>query len=280
MSTSPPETIAWPKVTATDEETLVRLVVPYVRWLDPRLVAEVKQDNLTQLAVWEELLTHWAIPADLYVWPGSACAFPGIRRRAGKGNEQAQHCLRFDHNGNRLAHRVWELLGSSGTQFKVDRANYELVHLFPHQPTEWEKLFTTNEKSASRLRRILPVDWQKQLGQWTERLTQNGLPALFSNPANMCFLPGTLVRPTDNDSLLRLVLWRKAILLYGADTLFPPDLASPLAAWLKAMPEPAGLNWSQCYHGSEARLQALLVVRQQHLKEFLVSNPHLDLLLP
>jgi hypothetical protein len=270
MSETRPSLASWPRVALVDEEALVRLVVPYVRWLHPDLVAQVQEDNAQYLEDWQNILRQHAIPADLYVWTGSACAFPGVRRRSGKGDEKTQSCLKFDQNGNRLAHRIWELLGASTKQFKAERAGYELVHLFPHQPDEWRKLLA---ESDTELTYRLPMRWREQLADWQTRLTQTGLPALFSNPANMCFLPGSLVRPTDNASLLRLVLWQKAIKLYGIAALLPPGVAEPLAGWLSELPEVAGLDWSECYHGSTNRMQHLIKERDRKLKHFQLAQP-------
>jgi hypothetical protein len=270
MSEAHPYLTPWPSVTTDDEEALVRLIVPYVRWLHPDLVVQVQEDNARYLGDWQSLLQRHAIPADLYVWPGSACVFPGVRRRSGKTNEKDQNCLDFDQNGNRLAHRIWELLGVSTKQFKAERAGYELVHLFPHQPNEWQKLLA---ESDTQLPYKLPAQWREQLGNWQAKLKQTGLPALFSNPANMCFLPGSLVRPTDNASLLRLVLWKKALSLYGRDALLPPGLTEPLASWLNELPEIPGLDWSKCYHGSIGRMQHLIDERDKKLKQFQVAQP-------
>jgi len=268
MSDVHPSLAPWPSVTTADEEALVRLVVPYVRWLHPDLLTQVQEDNERYLRNWQELLQRYTIPADLYVWPGSACVYPGVRRRSGNTDEKAQNCLVFDQNGNRLAHRIWELLGTK--QFKKERAGYELVHLFPHQPNEWRKLLAEGE---TELPYRLPARWREQLGDWQAVLAKTGLPALFSNPANMCFLPGSLVRPTDNASLLRLVLWQKAIQLYGRDALLPPGVAEPLAGWLSELPEIDGLDWSQCHHGSAERIQHLIAERDDKLKKFQLAQP-------
>lgn len=270
MSDVHPSLVPWPSVITADEEALVRLVVPYVRWLHPDLVARVQEDNARYLEAWQELLQRHAIPADLYVWPGSACVFPGVRRRSGKANEKDKSCLSFDPNGNRLAHRIWELLGTSTKQFKAERAGYELVHLFPHQPNEWQKLLAEAETEFPYR---LPARWREQLGNWQTVLARTGLPALFSNPANMCFLPGSLVRPTDNASLLRLVLWQKAIQLYGRNALLPPGMAEPLADWLNELPEIVGLEWSKCYHGSIGRIKHLIKERDKKLKQFQLAQP-------
>jgi hypothetical protein len=250
----------WPKVSDHDAEALVRLAVPYVRWLNPALVEALAQDNTARYADWVAALRQADINPDLYVWPGSACVFPGIRRKVGRSEELGgigAHSFMLDKSGNHLAHRVWERLGATKNGFKAEREGYELVHLFPHQAAEWRKLF----KQQPDLLRNLPADWQG-------RLADHGLPGLFSNPANMCFLPSAMVRPTDSRSQFRHVLWQQALRLFGGVTLLPSGVAGPIAQWLGTLPEPAHLNWSQCYHGEKNHLQKLLNDRQAHLVRY------------
>lgn len=256
---SDPALEMWPAVTQFDAEALVHLAVPYVRWMNPDLVTALAADNDKHQLAWESVFRRAGIPSDLYVWPGSTCIFPGVRRKPGKGESIAivADKLRFDQNGNRLAHRVWEQLGTKVGTFKTEREGYELVHLLPHQPAEWQKLF----KQQPACRTALPSDWQ-------QRLATNGLPALFSNPANMCFLPAVMVRPTDGNSLLRQVLWKKALDLFGRSALLPPRLAEPFEQWLQTLPSPAKLNWSQRYHGDAAHLHRLLKDRHNELKRY------------
>ena len=254
--------LSWPKVSSADEEALVRLAVPYVRWLNPALVQALANENTTQQAAWDALLLQGGIQPDLYVWPGSACVFPGIRRKVGRYEELGgvgAHSLQLDRSGNHLAHRVWERLGATQAGFKTERAGYELVHLFPLQAAEWRTLFKQQPETAA----IISLEWHT-------RLQAEGLPGLFSNPANMCFLPGTMVRPTDGKSLLRHVLWKQALHLYGASALLPPGVAEPLSQWLHTIPEPTNLTWSTYYHGDESHLHKLLLDRKAHLTPYQV----------
>jgi hypothetical protein len=250
----------WPPVSAADAEALVRLAVPYVRWLHPALVAALADDNTEESSSWHTVLQRADIGPDLYMWPGSACVFPGIRRKVGKlevlGGVGA-HSLMLDKSGNHLAHRVWERLGATQNSFKKAREGYELVHLFPHQAAEWHKLFRQQPEVADSLPAV-----------WREKLAQHGLPGLFSNPANMCFLPSAMVRPTDSRSQLRHVLWQRALQLFGSAALLPPDVDGPIQQWLSTLPVPANLNWSTRYHGDREHLQKLLSDRHMHLQKY------------
>jgi hypothetical protein len=251
----------WPRVSPEDELLLVRIVVPYVRWLQPQLVRRLVHDNRMQFSAWQELLRRKATYPHLYLWPNTACAYPGFRRKVGKHEKAGTagaHSLLLDKSGNQMGHKPWELLATTASDFKKLRKQYELVHLFPHKPAEWKKLLPQ-----------LPEQVQKAIPQaWHRRLKANGLPGLFSNPANTCFLPNALVRPTDGQSLLRQVLWKQALRLYGSSSLLPPPLAKAFRLWLRSQPDPTDLQWSKAYHGENSALQKLLDDRNQRLLSF------------
>ena len=252
----------WPRrVAEADQEALVRLAVPYVRWLSPTLVTLLAADNTTHQAPWQQVLTHGNVLPDLYLWHGSACAYPGRRRKTG-GTERAgmaaEQCLATDVSGNNLAHRVWELLGSTKRGFVQSRPGYELVHLFPHKGTEWKKLLRLLDKEQPATMALLPPDWRS----WLEAY---GLPGLFTNPANMCFVPNTFVRPTDGHSLFRQVLWKRALTLFGPEALLPLPVAEAVAGWLDTLPDVENLRWSSLYHGLPEKLPTLLRDRSDRL---------------
>lgn len=253
----------WPPVSNAHAELLTRLVVPYARWIRKGLIEQLVIANMTDLSRWQKLLREKNIEPDLYLWTGSACAYPGIRRKNGKtetvGGTGTQS-LALDIDGNALGKRAWGILAHSANSFKKVRKDYELVHLFPHKADEWGKLL---DLLPSNVRDQVPPLYQKQL-------RDHGLPGLFSNPANTCFLPSALVRPTDGDSLLRRALWVHALDLYGVATLLPPELAAPLEDWLRSVPLPDKLEWSkpENHHGEESSLVKLIQDQQKHFKKY------------
>lgn len=263
MSKNDTITKKWAPVSASDEETLVRLAVPYVHWYSPNLVAALAADNTTHRAAWQAVLVKGKVAPDLYLWPGSACAYPGRRRKTGskeKAGKPAAQCLATDTSGNHHAHRVWELLSAKPKDFTQLRPNYELVHLFPHKASEWKKLLKLLDEHDATLTAHLPADWR-------DYLETHGLPGLFTNPANMCFVPNTFVRPTDGDSLFRKLLWKRALHSFRHDALLPQPVADILANWLAALPEPAGLQWNTDYYGTATHLPKLLAARRQFLQK-------------
>jgi hypothetical protein len=56
MTLSNPALEMWPLVSAADAEALVRLAVPYVRWLHPALVAALADDNTKESSSWHAIL--------------------------------------------------------------------------------------------------------------------------------------------------------------------------------------------------------------------------------
>lgn len=264
MNILDPASEMWPRVTDADQQALVRLAVPYVRWLKPDLVALLAVDNTKHRIAWQRVLTHGNVLPDLYLWPGSACAYPGRRRKTG-GTEQAgmaaAQCLATDVSGNNLAHRVWELLGSSKRGFVQSRPGYELVHLFPHKAAEWKKLLRLLDEEQPSTVALLSPGWRN----WLE---VHGLPGLFTNPANMCFVPNTFVRPTDGHSLFRQVLWKRALSLFGPEALLPLPVADAMAGWLASLPAVDELVWSPLYHGLFGKLPALLRDRGDRLTAY------------
>jgi len=55
----------------------------HARFLQPEIVQAIVVDNELHRAAWSEALETRGIDPRAYLWPGSACAFPGVRRYAG-----------------------------------------------------------------------------------------------------------------------------------------------------------------------------------------------------
>lgn len=103
MSTPPTTTPArWPDVSRAHQEELAQLAARYVRWPHPELVAQVAAANADP--AWQaecEAGLAAAMDPALYVWAGSTCLFPGIRRfknsrnpveRANSGARRGRWC--------------------------------------------------------------------------------------------------------------------------------------------------------------------------------------------
>lgn len=257
----------WADIAPAHQQELARIAARYVRWPHPDLVAQVAEANLA--AAWHNEcragLTRAGLDPKLYLWAGSTCLFPGIRRfknsRTPNSPEKpngrcAPGALVLDSGTNTKAKQVWTRLVSS---FDKQRNGYHLVHLFPHQGQEVEKILV-EEHAADKASPAL-IDDAKRIG----------LPGLYTSAANMCFMPEGLTRPTDANSLLRQVLWQRALELYGT-TFLPPMLRSvPGSLNEELLPD---LEWEAPFFGepkSAAAWQRLDTNRQQWFRQELAN---------
>ena len=73
----------WPQPNDEDLLKLARAMAPFVRFLDPGIVGAVAEDNRRLGAEWSSRLEALGIDPAIYLWEGSPCSFPGVRRYAG-----------------------------------------------------------------------------------------------------------------------------------------------------------------------------------------------------
>ena len=73
----------WPQPADEDLLALAHAMAPSVRFLDPGIVGAVAQDNRRCGVRWSSRLERLGIDPAIYLWDGSPCAFPGVRRYAG-----------------------------------------------------------------------------------------------------------------------------------------------------------------------------------------------------
>lgn len=254
----------WASLNADQEEQLLHLVAPHVRWLAPPLVKAVAAANAEEprASNWASQLRHAGIEPRLYLWPGSACAYPGVRRRVGdekRSDRKSGQALFLDKTGNTYAKKVWYKLINA---FDTLRNGYHLVHLFPHKGYVVTQLID-----------LLPpiIHLTDDDAKLVALMRAHGLPGLFTNPANMCYLPGNLTRPTDANTLLQRALWHRAITLYGANALLPPVLA-PLAERFLNQNLPADIQWDDDFYGEANRLPSLLLSQESEFLDLMTSR--------
>ena len=73
----------WKQPSQEDSLLLAQIAMRYVRFLDPKIVAAIADDNEVRRGEWCESLASCGVDPSLYLWDGSPCAFPGVRRHAG-----------------------------------------------------------------------------------------------------------------------------------------------------------------------------------------------------
>lgn len=214
---------SWPKWPRPGDRlllALVKKVTPFVRFLDPEIIAEVVEDNDRHRVAWRKKLRERDVNPDIYLWKGSPCAFPGIRRHAGKrelsyfnGIGEAgkpPDVLAID--GNTYPKQIWSFV-LRGKRFQNSGPDgYALAHLADHK--------------AYKNRLLHEFD---MLGPHPEKLY-----GLYTAASNTAYMPDNLLNLTDFNLAARLLLLNKAQALYGrVCNIVPPGLAvkPPQTGW-------------------------------------------------
>lgn len=205
----------WPQPNEEALLALARVMVPFVRFLDPGIVQAVVEDNRRMAPVWSGQLEAVGIEPAIYLWEGSPCAFPGVRRYSGSAEIAAfrkrarredppPHCLTVDDND--YPKHMWAFVFTGKPFRKRGPRGYQLAHLFDHQ--EYGNRWCV-ELDGARRGNELPI-----------------LPyGLFTSAANAVFVPSAFLRPTDFSPKLRSLIQRRAFHLYeNCCCLVPPPL--------------------------------------------------------
>lgn len=208
----------WPVWSMPNDEDLLELartMTPFVRFLDPGIVYAVTEDNRRMGAKWSSRLEALGIDPTIYLWEGSPCAFPGIRRHAGStemavfrqrvtSDEIPPQCLALDDNT--YPRHLWAFVFTGKPFRNRGPDGYQLAHLFDHK------------KHGNR--------WREELDIPLGVEEPEPLYGLFTSAANSAYVPGSLLRPTDLSPRLRGLIQRRAQQLYGnMCCIVPPPLA-------------------------------------------------------
>ncbi len=206
---------AWPTPSDEDLRELARAMTPFVRFLDPGIVYAVVEDNRRMGADWSSRLEALGIDPAIYLWEGSPCVFPGVRRYAGSteiavfrqraaADEVPPQCLTLDDND--YPKHLWAFAFTGKPFRKRGPDGYQLAHLFDHK------------EHGNRWREELDVPPDAK-----EPVLPYGL---FTSAANSAYVPGAFLRPTDFSPKLRSLIQRRAQQLYGRICrIVPPPLA-------------------------------------------------------
>ena len=143
------------------------------------------------------------IDIDDYLFPGSACIWPGVKRKvAGKGKKRNYDPKqRGILDGNEFPRHIWcRLLGNkgySGPAWKELGLNeFELAHIFSHKIDDCE---------------LDMESFDDVVGPATS--------GMFSCAANAVLLPKGSVRPTDTSITIKRIFFARYIELYGEELL-------------------------------------------------------------
>ena len=193
----------WPDWPQPSEETLFTLaqaLAPLVRFLDPAIVGAVAEDNRQRRSEWSPRLEALDIDPDIYLWDGSPCAFPGVRRHAGDKEISAfrnrsapeappVHCLALDDNDH--PKHLWAFTLTGRPFRKRGPDGYQLAHIFDHK------------EHGNR--------WNEELDVAAGGRNPRPLFGLFTSAANAAYLPAAFLKPTDFSHRLRTLLQGRAV---------------------------------------------------------------------
>ena len=205
----------WPQPNDEDLLKLARAMAPFVRFLDPGIVGAVAEDNRRLGAEWSSRLEALGIDPAIYLWEGSPCSFPGVRRHAGRKeiavfrqraapDEAPSQCLALDDND--YPRHLWAFVFTGKPFRKQGPDGYQLAHLFDHK------------EHGNR--------WRDELDLPPDADEPAPLYGLFTSAANSVYTPGAFLRPTDFSPKLRSLIQRRALQLYGnICRVVPPPLA-------------------------------------------------------
>jgi hypothetical protein len=211
----------WPQPTEIEALSLAKIVMPYVRFLNPDIVAAIVKDNELHRKEWSQELKARGINPEVYLWERSACAFPGVRRYAGsreialyrghaKNDEtKFEQALRLDDND--CPKHIWSFTFLRKKFPKHGPNGYALAHLADHK------------KYGNRFEHDFCV---------VDGRPQSELFGLYSCPTNTVFIPTSMIKPTDFGVQLRNLLLQRAEHLYK-------EYCSLLPDWLNFRPAPS-----------------------------------------
>lgn len=142
-----------------------------------------------------------------FLYSGSACVFPGVRRHISRqGGQTKRNCYRPEDDAiiddNVFPRHLWIFLHTGGCYNphawkSTGMCEFELAHIFAHKPNE------------------------RRLEQHVfEQVDEGCKPyGLFTCAANVTLIPRGLAKPTDGLKAVRLAFFKRHIELYGESTL-------------------------------------------------------------
>ncbi|OUR80382.1 hypothetical protein A9Q83_01395 [Alphaproteobacteria bacterium 46_93_T64] len=171
--------------------------------IHPKIISRIQYINRNEQSYFDELFAG-KIDTENYLYDGSACVFPGVRRYvSGKGKKRSYN---FEYQAiiddNTFPRHIWCFLKSGKTYSgpnweKSELSEFELAHIFTHKESE--------------------LEFEKQ---FFSEIDDDLLPfGDFSCASNVILLPKGTARPTDNSRIIKAVFYKRYIDLYGEDSL-------------------------------------------------------------
>lgn len=171
--------------------------------IHPTIVEQIQARNSEEFETFRTLF-HDRIDVSNYLFDGSACVFPGVRRYvAGQGKRQSHNPgYQAIIDDNTFPRHIWSFLANgkiySGPNWrKTGRNEFELAHIFTHKESELE------------LEKAFFGVIQPDLYPYSD----------FTCACNVVLLPKGMVRPTDNSRAIKAAFYMRYIELYGEEPL-------------------------------------------------------------
>jgi hypothetical protein len=243
-----------------DMVKMARVITKYVHFLDPAIVAAIVEDNRENSRDWRLRLSAQGIDPRLYLWDGSSCCFPGVRRyldteqgvwRRGtwqRGRKEFRDALALDCD--EYPRWVWSALMPERAA-ALERQRYTIFHPLNHK--------------------VINAQVEASLEE-NKYLDGRGLYGLFTSAANIAYAPSVLIALMNTDHWLRTLFVERQVQLYAAvGAILPPRVSVRRGAgeWnLKAF------DWPPCEGVVDsARVQAFLAARRAKLEALLACAP-------
>jgi hypothetical protein len=248
----------WPTwIQPSDEEILqsTKIGSKYYQFLNPDIIKAITDDNEKHRSKWREGLVDKGIDPELYLWEGSPCAFPGVRRYAGKLERQSFYSEKGENENNKYAvklddnsypKQIWSYVFRNRPFPKHGPVGYTLAHMIDHK----------DHKNRCADEFI-----------YLNNRTPDVLYGLYSSPANAVYVPSSLYKPTDHSQLVRNLLIRKSMELYGGICNLVPDWMQVKDSFLPDW-ELERFNWNNPV-GSLENIKSFLKYRENEINRLL-----------
>ena len=195
--------------------------------IHPQIVELIQVRNSEEYETFSQLFQD-RIGVSHYLFDGSACVFPGVRRYvSGQGKTRSyNHSYRAIIDDNKFPRHIWTFLVNGKTYngpnwHKTGLNEFELAHIFTHKESEIEP-----EKAFFD-------SIQSDLHPYGD----------FTSACNVVLLPKGMVRPTDNSRAIKAAFYMRYVELYGEEPLIGRTgfRKSLVPAWYSQ------LKWNQPY---------------------------------
>ncbi len=186
------------------EEEVATAIAKVAYVISPRIVRLVSELNHAWKTEFETRFGSRIDPTH-YLYPGSACVFPGVRRHSSEADRNLELFVYQDAakailDDNSFPRQLWSFVCtgkkySRGGQHwkKSGLGKFELAHVLPHKAYELTGVSEWFEKRP-------PID---------------GLSGLFTCASNVILLPKGMSRPTDGTEGIRIAVFKRYFDLYG-----------------------------------------------------------------